>query len=76
MATIAISDLRPAGYDLFSDSESYMLALSEEELSIQGGLPSTVSTITTASSGVCLSVGVSVVSVTLVGSYLYGRYHG
>ena len=38
MATIAISDLRPAGYDLLSDSESFMSNLSEEKLSIQGGL--------------------------------------
>jgi hypothetical protein len=37
MATIAISDLRPAGYDLFSDSESFLSNLSEEELDMQGG---------------------------------------
>lgn len=37
MATIAISNLHPAGYDLFSDSESYMMALSEDELQITGG---------------------------------------
>jgi hypothetical protein len=40
MATITISDLRPAGYDLLSDSESFLSNLSEEELSIQGGNPS------------------------------------
>lgn len=37
MATIAISDLRPAGYDLFSDSESFLSNLSKEELGMQGG---------------------------------------
>lgn len=37
MATIAILNLRPAGYDLLSDSQSFMSNLSEE-LSIQGGL--------------------------------------
>jgi hypothetical protein len=37
MATIAISDLRPAGYNLFSGSESFMNNLSEEELSVQAG---------------------------------------
>ncbi len=38
MATIQISDLRPAGYDLLSDSESFLSNLSEEELSVQGGI--------------------------------------
>ncbi|HAX80503.1 MAG TPA: hypothetical protein DCY88_32885, partial [Cyanobacteria bacterium UBA11372] len=33
------SDLRPAGYDLFSDSESYMHELSDSDLdNITGGL--------------------------------------
>ncbi len=34
MASIAIYDLRPAGYDLLSDTESFMSNLSEEELGI------------------------------------------
>lgn len=37
MASIKISDLRPAGYELFSDFENYMNEVSEEELNIQGG---------------------------------------
>ncbi len=38
MATIKVSDLRPAGYDLFSDSESYMHELSDSDLdNIAGG---------------------------------------
>jgi hypothetical protein len=74
MAVITVSDLNPVGYDLFSDSESYMIALSEDELGVQGG--AWWSSITTASSGVCLSVGATVLVATLVGSYLYGRYHG
>jgi hypothetical protein len=37
MSKIAISDLQPAGFGLFSDSESYLKELSEEELCIQGG---------------------------------------
>lgn len=42
MATIHIANLRPIGFDLLSDSESFMKELSSEtELSIQGGLPST-----------------------------------
>ena len=37
MASIKISELRPAGSELFSDSESYISELSEGELDIQGG---------------------------------------
>lgn len=38
MASINISDLRPAGSDLFFDSETYMNEISEGEItSIQGG---------------------------------------
>ncbi|MEH2117229.1 hypothetical protein [Nostoc sp.] len=38
MATINISDLRPAGSDLFSDSESYMSELGDNELvKVNGG---------------------------------------
>ena len=38
MAKIAISDLRPAGSDLFIDSESYLLNLDDAELdSLEGG---------------------------------------
>ena len=36
MADIKISNL--SGNDLFSDSESFMSNLSEEELTVQGGL--------------------------------------
>ncbi|NEU78036.1 hypothetical protein [Nostoc sp. UIC 10630] len=39
MATINISDLHPAGSDLFSDSEGYMNDLGDNEFdSIYGGL--------------------------------------
>jgi hypothetical protein len=39
MAHINISDLHPAGYDLFSEAE-FFNDLSEEELKIQGGIKS------------------------------------
>ncbi|WP_017721132.1 hypothetical protein [Kamptonema formosum] len=32
MANITISDLRPAGSDLFADSESFMQELTEQEI--------------------------------------------
>jgi hypothetical protein len=38
MANITISDLRPAGADLFSDSESYMHELTGDELTTLQGL--------------------------------------
>lgn len=38
MANITISDLRPAGADLFSDSESYMHDLAGDELTRLQGL--------------------------------------
>ncbi|MDZ8134784.1 MAG: hypothetical protein RM049_05695 [Nostoc sp. DedQUE04] len=39
MATINISDLRPTGSDLFSDSEGYMDDLVDSEIgAIKGGL--------------------------------------
>ncbi|MCU0536236.1 MAG: hypothetical protein MUD14_20305 [Hydrococcus sp. Prado102] len=41
MANITISNLNPVGSELFSDSESYLNQISEEELKIQGGLMST-----------------------------------
>ncbi|WP_071777205.1 hypothetical protein [Coleofasciculus chthonoplastes] len=43
MPTIKVSDLKPEGYNLFSDSESYMKELSEDELGtgIYGGAIST-----------------------------------
>ena len=38
MSTISISDLRPTGSDLFSDSESYMSELGDNELvKVNGG---------------------------------------
>ena len=37
MANINISDLRPAGADLFLDSESYLNDLTEGEMLVTGG---------------------------------------
>lgn len=42
MANIAISELRPVGFDLFSDSESYLVDLSDNELTTSGGVTPTV----------------------------------
>lgn len=64
MAKIAISDLRPTGYGLFSDSESYMTELTEDELGLQGGGISTV----TVSSKPCL------VASAGAASYIKGRW--
>ena len=37
MANIEVKDIKPAGAELFSSSESYMTELSEDELGISGG---------------------------------------
>ncbi|MCA2618789.1 MULTISPECIES: hypothetical protein [unclassified Microcystis] len=37
MAKIVVSDLRPAGADLFTDSESFLYDLTDDEQMIQGG---------------------------------------
>ena len=43
MANITISDLRPAGFDLFADPENYVSELSDNELgTINGGVTSPV----------------------------------
>ena len=69
MATINISDLRPAGSDLFSDSEGYMTELTEYELSVQGGAtPSPI----LASSNWCIAGAVALSS--LIASYVKGRW--
>ena len=39
MANIVISELRPAGSELFMDSESYLTDLNEQEMMYTGGGP-------------------------------------
>jgi len=57
VATINISDLRPTGADLFSDSEGYMNDLSDSELgTVNGGI---------LTSPVCAAVIARVVSPRL-----------
>lgn len=53
MSTIKVSDLQPVGFDLFSDSESYMKELSDEELTLQGGFTTPVVGWAIASSEPC-----------------------
>ena len=38
MANITILDIKPAGVELFADSESYLIDLSEHELEVYGGM--------------------------------------
>jgi hypothetical protein len=44
MSSITISNLQPAGLNLFSDSEGYLHDLDESEQTIQGGIWNMVST--------------------------------
>lgn len=51
MANIAISELNPVGFDLFSDSESYMVDLSDNELTTSGGILPVVVAVGTIAAG-------------------------
>ncbi len=43
MASIKISDLRPSGFDLFEDSESFLEELNDENMGIiNGGMTPTI----------------------------------
>lgn len=65
MASIAISDLRPAGSDLFSDSEGYMNELGDGEIgTIQGGFSSWKCVIWSARFSVVGSIVASLVVTT------------
>ncbi|OKH40857.1 hypothetical protein NIES2119_00655 [[Phormidium ambiguum] IAM M-71] len=73
MSTIKISDISPVGYDLFSDSESYMMALSEDEFSDIGGAGSP-SALTIVTTWACIG-GAALVAVSgLAASYAVGRW--
>lgn len=61
MANIAISELRPAGADLFDGSESFMMELSDDELGITGGATPTITT----SSKPCIVGAVFVVGLAV-----------
>lgn len=62
MSKIIINDLRPAGTDLFMDSESYLQELSEVETNVIGGA---TPTIVTTSSVWCVRTIIIVVTVTI-----------
>lgn len=73
MASIIISNLHPAGSDLFSDSESYLKELSEEDLGIQGGIwPVLLAEV----SGSIVTVGSGFVGagIGVAASYAYLKY--
>jgi len=64
MATIKISNLNPVGSEFFTDSETYLNELNEEQLNmIQGG-----------SSLVCVSVGLAALYVSFKGGQEWERY--
>jgi hypothetical protein len=65
MSTIAISDLRPTGSDLFIDSENYLRELSESEMIINNGGTSPVVI------PVTLVIGSGVVIASAVASIAY-----
>ncbi|KRH96758.1 MULTISPECIES: class IIb bacteriocin, lactobin A/cerein 7B family [Cylindrospermopsis] len=62
MANISISDLRPAGVDFFSDSESFLDDLNDNELyNVSGGLaPITVVITSTFACGLVVGIAIAV----------------
>ncbi|MEQ8756496.1 MAG: hypothetical protein RID09_23690 [Coleofasciculus sp. G1-WW12-02] len=62
MAAIAIHDLRPVGYNLLFDSESYMTDLTDDELGIVAGGKS-------SSSGPGVTLVVTVVVGTIAAGF-------
>lgn len=67
MASIKISELRPAGFELFQDSESFLNELGDRELAVsggskKGGFNSVFSVISQAT----ISIGVSVLTYSYV----------
>jgi hypothetical protein len=62
MATIKISELRPAGSEFFQDSESFLNELNDQEVltTVGGG------SVATAISQVSRSLGISIVTESVV----------
>ncbi len=74
MANIVISELHTVGFELFSDSESYMSELGDNELvSVNGGIVTTpfcaAAAVSSANCGYA-----AVAAGAWVGSYLFGRF--
>jgi hypothetical protein len=65
MAFIKINELRPAGSELFQDSESYLNELSEQELSATFGGDGSDANISVISQ-VSESIGISIVTFSIV----------
>lgn len=78
MASIVISELHPAGFELFSDSEGYMRDLVDSEFDhLYGGLPSPLiyaGVLALESSGACAAgAGVAVAAAgAAVGGWIAG----
>ncbi|QIR36468.1 hypothetical protein HCG51_06670 [Tolypothrix sp. PCC 7910] len=62
MASIKISELRPAGSELFQDSESFLNELNEKEISNAVGGATVASVVSQAS----ISVGISLFTRSVV----------
>ncbi|QIR36467.1 hypothetical protein HCG51_06665 [Tolypothrix sp. PCC 7910] len=62
MASIKISELRPAGSELFQDSESFLNELNEKEISTAVGGATVASVVSQAS----ISVGISLLTRSVV----------
>ncbi|MDZ7960240.1 MAG: hypothetical protein RMY34_20545 [Aulosira sp. DedQUE10] len=70
MASIKISELRPAGSELFQDSESFLNELNEKEIStaVGGGYYNTVNSVLSQAT---VSVGISILTKSIVSQVKY-----
>jgi hypothetical protein len=70
MSSITISNLDSAGSDLLFDSESYLKELSEDDLSIQGGIWNMVM----SGSMITIASGFAGVGLGFAAGYAYTKY--
>lgn len=73
MSTIKISDLNPTGSEPFSDSESCLNDLTNEELSLTGGNPRAATMFTARLLIAGTAAAATVGGVTLIGATIYSN---
>jgi hypothetical protein len=74
MANIKISELQPAGSELFQDSESFLQELNDREMDVFGGNFSGFESVVSANSGTVYSVNtIKTVSVVSEGESIFTK---
>jgi hypothetical protein len=72
MASIQISELRPAGFELFQDSESFLNELGDRELAVSGGRRGGgFNSVNSVISQATVTIGISILSASVVTQVKY-----